>query len=181
MTAAVFGLLGVIVGGVLNGVVSYALDLGRDVKAAKAAARLLRGDFMSTAARMAVSRKHGRWGSIAEGRVPVEAWRDHRYLLAQVLTEAEWEKVETGALRLHMLADWYSPLVAPEEELGESGQDILRGSGEDLDKAARVLGVFISEARTGALHALIGRGRERKRDAHAALLDEESGTEGDSS
>ncbi|MDQ6804764.1 MAG: hypothetical protein M3065_07305 [Actinomycetota bacterium] len=93
MTAAVFGLLGVIVGGVLNGLIQAALARRRDHADGVVAARLvlhelelLRGDFEL-------------WlqGDRAP-RVPTpsRAWQAHRAALARVLAEPEWDMVSAA-------------------------------------------------------------------------------------
>jgi hypothetical protein len=93
MTAAVFGLLGVIVGGALNGLIQAALARRRDRADGVAAARLvlhelelLKGDFEL-------------WlQGDRPPRVPITspAWQAHRASLARVLAEPEWDMVSAA-------------------------------------------------------------------------------------
>lgn len=84
MTAAIFGLLGVIVGGILNGVVSWQVQRVQTRSSARAIARLVYDDFLhmqSTLVR-ALAGEH---------------WWDANHLLKLQVTPEDW-KLLLGAL-----------------------------------------------------------------------------------
>ena len=84
MTAAVFGLLGVIVGGFLNGFVTYRLEVRKERAAARAAARLLMAPAHSAWAELDFAISVRKWWPLRYGALEeVEAvWNEHRQLLA---------------------------------------------------------------------------------------------------
>jgi hypothetical protein len=84
VTAAIFGLLGVIVGGVLNGVVNWWLQRGQASSSARAIARIVYDDFLhmqSTLVRALAS----------------EHWWDNFHLLKEQVRPDDW-KLLLGAL-----------------------------------------------------------------------------------
>src|SRR4051794_16666667 len=93
MTAAVFGLLGVIVGGVINGVVSAVLARRTERADRRSAARLVRSELVRF-----------RWQGIAAREVEpddlpqlrsagTELWNANRAVLARALADSEWALV----------------------------------------------------------------------------------------
>ena len=98
MTAAIFGLLGVIVGGVLNGVVTWRIERFRKRQEARAAARLAnvelgdaRSGFDAYAFRPGPETMVRLVSLLAD-----DAWRDHRGVLARVLDPPEWLAVSAA-------------------------------------------------------------------------------------
>lgn len=99
MTSALFGLLGVVVGGVLTGVVSAGLDRVRDARRALVAARLVQDDLSYIQAVLKVEIAEGVWKRLTpnEPALPFDAWSDGRDLLAAHLTFLEWTVASVAA------------------------------------------------------------------------------------
>ena len=96
MTAALFGLLGVIVGGVLNGVVAQVIARRQEAAGGRVAARLVGHELGLLCGEFEHMQKFG----VAAGLVPVPIrtpeWDQHRTTLAGVLSDEAWEVVQAG-------------------------------------------------------------------------------------
>jgi hypothetical protein len=90
LTPAVFGLVGVVVGGLLNGLVGAVADSRRDRREATVAARLVRHEIEFLSAEVA---SWVREGEVPESAVPLkrEAWDAHHEILARVLLARDWD------------------------------------------------------------------------------------------
>jgi hypothetical protein len=95
MAEAVFGLIGVVVGGLLAGGAEYVMQRRRERRDARAAARLLAEQL-----RRAIAFIHSElrpvasdWASGAFGDVEMEVWHHNRGILASALETAEWEGI----------------------------------------------------------------------------------------
>jgi hypothetical protein len=96
MTAAIFGLVGVLVGGVLQTFLALVLDGRRDARALQAWARLLAWDVASfqTAYQRALELDPPSWFVLPEYPLPLEQWHEARYLVsARLGLSDEWRKV----------------------------------------------------------------------------------------
>jgi len=98
MTAAIFGLLGVIVGGVLNGLVSWRIERSRALREARAVARLTYvelGDARAGLNSYVANVRHGMTLAKAEAELTDtlrdDAWNEHGRILALVLEPSAWE------------------------------------------------------------------------------------------
>src|SRR4051812_2609012 len=87
---AVFGLIGVIVGAVLSGVVSYVLERQRADRAKRAAGRLVSDDLALIQARLEVARNRKTWSNLPRQQLPTAAWTEHRAFLAAEMEDAQW-------------------------------------------------------------------------------------------
>jgi hypothetical protein len=150
MTAAIFGLAGVLVGGVLSSAGEAWLDRRRQLLEGMAAARLVSTELDAL-------RREVDW--ILESRVvsaspdvPVDLWGEHRAALAAVLSSADWRRVaraQVAAALVSHLARQASDPVSPEalEPLGVSAKlvaaarDVLNevGDGRRLTRAQRAM------------------------------------------
>src|SRR6266540_237945 len=90
MTAAIFALLGVVVGGVLNGAVSYTLEARREGKAVRAAARLLHADLSAARTSLALAAVNRDWGPLRIAPGPLSSWERHHELLAARFPNEGW-------------------------------------------------------------------------------------------
>jgi hypothetical protein len=99
VSAAVFGLIGVIVGGVLNGFVSYVLERRNERRAARTAARLLLDEWRPLVFLVADVLRLGRWRP-GEQPITFEEWSRHRELLANQLSQEAWLRVSNA--RVHV-------------------------------------------------------------------------------
>jgi hypothetical protein len=93
MTAALFGLAGVIVGGVLNGTIARALELSRQRATGVVAARLVHHELTLIRSDFELWLEGDR-----PPHVPVYSpmWHEHRVTLARVLEEPEWDMVSAS-------------------------------------------------------------------------------------
>ncbi len=98
--AGAFGLLGVIVGGLMNGVVSAGLDRVREARLAMITARLVQSDLLYVDAIVTAEIDEGEWKRLAQGAppVPFDSWQEGREALAGGLREyQDWAVVEIAA------------------------------------------------------------------------------------
>jgi hypothetical protein len=93
MTAAIFGLLGVIVGGVMNGVVSAMLQRCTERSEQRSAARLVRSELVGyrSLAREAAQRSPEHLPQLHDA-TPI-LWQSHRTVLARALSDEHWAVV----------------------------------------------------------------------------------------
>jgi hypothetical protein len=93
MTAAIFGLLGVIVGGVLNGLVSAWLERRARRSDGQTGARLVRSElvFFLAAAKRSASTPLEDLPQLR--RATTELWQDNRSVLARSLNDRQWARV----------------------------------------------------------------------------------------
>jgi len=94
MTTAIFGLIGVLVGGVLNGVVTAAIEARRDARALQAATRLLSIDVAGAKTTYEDCLQSGTWSSYPSRPLPLEQWEEWKNLLASRLgSSSDWRKL----------------------------------------------------------------------------------------
>src|SRR5690348_16378355 len=96
MTAAIFGLLGVVVGGVLNSVLTYWLELARGNKQVRMAARVAGSEMARES--MRIDRAYGtrEWSSLAERPLSLgDEWPALRSVLAAGLTSDDFWRIAT--------------------------------------------------------------------------------------
>jgi hypothetical protein len=94
MLAAVFGLVGVVIGGLLNGAVNWRLERARERLAARASARLL-SDSLARLDKSLPLMKRASSVQIVHPDVgaSLDDWAQHRERLAPVLSIAQWTAV----------------------------------------------------------------------------------------
>jgi hypothetical protein len=96
MTQAAFGLLGVIIGGVLTGFVGFVAERQRDRRLARVSARIVREHLLG-AMRAGEDYLAGRPSSLrATADALVAAWRDERRALAVVMDYEPYAEVAAG-------------------------------------------------------------------------------------
>jgi hypothetical protein len=126
MTAAIFGLVGVLVGGVLQTFLALVLDSRRDARALQAWARLLTWDVASFQAsyERALEPDPPSWDVLPQYPLPLEQWHEARYLLSARLSPSdEWRKVSQAffdAAKVNALAvgkTIHSPMLPPAQRL----------------------------------------------------------------
>ena len=89
MTAAIFGLIGVIVGGLLNVGVTYLFERQRGKSAAQTASRLVYQELMVNGAAVEVAAVHKDWKPLKENLVTID-WEANRVVFAGALPDDEW-------------------------------------------------------------------------------------------
>lgn len=98
MTAAIFGLLGVIVGGVLNAVLAVVLDNRRSSAAVRTSARLVAEEIQSNGRTLYACLETGLWLAMRNHPLRFSTWESHAEPLAQIPYE-DWVRV-AEAIRL---------------------------------------------------------------------------------
>jgi hypothetical protein len=93
MTEAIFGLVGVVIGGLLNVGVAYVAERRERKTDVKVSARLLYSEIKLNQICIRLSLKNEAWGAVKDG-VLRDDWIDHRATLASVLTEDEWGTID---------------------------------------------------------------------------------------
>lgn len=109
MTAAIFGLVGVIVGGVLNGLVSYWLERQREQRAVRAAARLLMDPLQAIDGELDLVFATREWSVLRHKELEaVDAlWLQHRGLLASHNAPLDdWQAVGGAFQAVRALYTW---------------------------------------------------------------------------
>jgi uncharacterized membrane protein len=94
MAAAVFGLIGVIVGGVINGAVSWWLERGRQSSDAQSAGRLVQSElvFFRAAAREIQLHWPTELPQLRHAGNPL--WQSNRAVLSRALRDEDWDAVQ---------------------------------------------------------------------------------------
>ena len=93
MTAAIFGLLGVIVGAVVNGAVSYVLGRQRERAEGRAAARLVGFELRDHASTLRAVLDRRSWEALGPRPPDTSEWDAHRAVLARVFDDDEWSTI----------------------------------------------------------------------------------------
>jgi hypothetical protein len=124
VTAAIFGLVGVVLGGLLSGGVTYVMERRREQRETRAAARLLAEEL-----RRAISFIHGvlrpvesDWQSRAFAELDLEVWKQNRALLASALAEETWTDVASAFEIVDSLKEDRWPVERQEEAIVGSEQ-----------------------------------------------------------
>jgi hypothetical protein len=94
MTAAIFGLIGVIIGGLLNGAVTYLAHRQQQKAASKIAARVVLSEIKGNERAIRITLRFENWAN-AKLALTVDQWLAHRETLAGSLRDQEWVAVET--------------------------------------------------------------------------------------
>lgn len=107
MTAAIFGLIGVVVGAAVNGVVSYLLASRHEKADAKAAARLVHSELRAHLHVLDSVLKAGTFGEIPPDPPTVDEWAAHRSILARTLSNDAWANIAWSYNDMAVLASAY--------------------------------------------------------------------------
>ena len=103
MTAAIFGLVGVVVGGVLNAVVAAVLEDRRAARARRTSARLVAEEIQSNGRTLWACNESGLWLAMRSHPLRFGTWETHAEVLAG-LPYDDWVKV-AEAIRLTAQVD----------------------------------------------------------------------------
>lgn len=101
---AIFGLVGVIVGGTITGGSTYFFERRRERRELKRASRLLDEELLiaETAATMCVEQR--KWWPREDVELTTEAWREYRGVIALELSYAAWRAVSLAFMAVGHLA-----------------------------------------------------------------------------
>jgi hypothetical protein len=147
--SALFVLAGVIVGGLLTGGVTLALDTRREKRAARAAARLVVAELNEIGARLNAAVAAGVYGPEAGGLpLPDREWLEGRTLLAVALSDEEWDAVAHAYLnvvRVAIALQMNDPPRRPIDQLLDSDRTIYTSVRDSALKAIGVLDGFLKQ------------------------------------
>lgn len=156
MGEAVFGLIGVVVGGLLTGLVDYALDRRREVRAVKAAARLLSAPMHRAHIELGRLKEHGVWDRDLLRSVNTDEWDRHRELLASTLDFERWLDLMFAWRGVEQTLDaadrWHGKQI-----LQQHLEDVARHEYKAVEGAMILQGVGIDGPRRRTLRILVFR------------------------
>lgn len=107
MSEAIFGLVGVVIGGLLNAVGLWVIEYRRDRRVAQVAARLLAPDLNQVRHAMKIALEGKTWSGVD---VPDNRWREYQGALARAMKPKHWSLVAGVFLALEMLKNEISVL-----------------------------------------------------------------------
>jgi hypothetical protein len=133
MTAALVGLVGVVVGVLLGGGVQVVVARLDRRAAARSAARLVYGDpILALSAIRTMAALEFWWSD--EAAPPLEDWRHLRQALAGSLSGPDFQTVDGAFYRVAGLETWRKAGLKPEDQV-----DDARAAAEQLQRAGRIL------------------------------------------
>jgi hypothetical protein len=142
MNAAIFGLVGVVVGALLIGFVASSAVARRNRKAVQIAARLLLADIATAQASYERCLEEGTWVMLAARPVSLEAWNQWKALLASNISGgAEWTKVFSVFVDVQQ----FNALAAAHREsdpISQSASDAMSLALARTDEALPVLAPY---------------------------------------
>lgn len=143
MTAAIFGLIGVIVGGALNAAIAMATEAHRDGRAVMAAARLLVLEAADIGSRCKTALDAGTWGTIPQWPLETVLWEQYRTIMASHVTgSVDWLKLSGGfttAVTLNQMAEGKEE----HQELTDSPREMLKRGTERANESMAVLSPLV--------------------------------------
>ena len=106
MTEALFGLAGVLIGGLLSVLTNIFLEDRRDMVAAKVGARLIRDDLHRVAIYLENAIIEERWINRDVTRIEILLWQEQRYILAKVLKYPVYGKIVSSMIAVEKINGW---------------------------------------------------------------------------
>ncbi len=109
MTEAVFGLLGVLIGGLLTGGIDYLMRRREERQMMRALARSLHADFVELRSKYVYCAELGNWMLLdaEDASFSSKAWQDHELVLGRFMTWKQWiglQAVHGAQLAVRLLA-----------------------------------------------------------------------------
>jgi hypothetical protein len=155
MTEAIFGLVGVLVGGLLNGAGLWLVERHRSRRAARTAARLLLPELIEIERILTIRMwREPKWRGMAE--FPHERWDRYESTLAPVLSKWDWAALTSLYESLRLFEDeasYHAKLDTPVD--GESLEylHLTQGVAADAMQVRHRLGDVPTEEERRALRA----------------------------
>jgi hypothetical protein len=134
----VVGLVGVIVGGLLTGGVTYFLERRREKREARAAQLVMKSELeaAATAVEVALSGEEPRWPPGWDRVGWSESWMTYRPALAKTMNDVDFTKLARAYLQMQLLQ---TGLAAGERGLSNRDEVFLRKVKSALSEADEVL------------------------------------------
>ncbi len=125
MTEAIFGLIGVVVGGLISGGLSLILEWRKERVAARVAARLVREDLLPVSLMIEDVFGGRAWLQPPEPRSRERSWVEHRSRLATVMEYEDYAAVVQAQIAADRFDAWIASR-ADRSELSEDDRNQLR-------------------------------------------------------
>ncbi|MGH8834336.1 MAG: hypothetical protein ACRDWG_04985 [Actinomycetes bacterium] len=150
MTEAIFGLIGVVIGALVTGGVTYALARRQESVDMRAGLRLVGEEYKDL---LFVVNLLVAWlEEVADNPIPPSAWgpwrgvstrqwEQHRALLAARLSPADWDLITNGKLA-HQVIQALQDVPSPDASLRKSGLDALKEQQQRLPGIIQRLAVL---------------------------------------
>jgi hypothetical protein len=142
MTAAIFGLIGVVVGALVTGIVQWRLERRRETTNRRAAMRLLAADFAVSQALIRPVLETGAWGS-ERIPLPLEAYGEYRGVISAELNKAAWKYVEGAVLGLRHLNEIRADAERSGRDFTPAEMDHFRRIGAWLDGTIEKVDAYV--------------------------------------
>jgi hypothetical protein len=142
VTAAIFGLLGVIVGGLVTGGVNYIMERRRERAELRQAKRLVADELLTVATQYSIMVEDRetpkKWSPSWANLLPSTSWEQHKATLARGLSDKDWADLPgfysiVEAYRSSLLGGGPEQPIADEQ---------LRQLDAELDSAARLYSIL---------------------------------------
>jgi hypothetical protein len=145
MTAAIFGLIGVVVGAALTGAVNWLLERRRERAEAQAAARLLKSEVEAAISDVASTLAEGMW-PISYQPTWRQSWSSYRRPLAARMDPEAFEAAAKAYARMDQLQSAFSAGRAEDRrQLSYADRDFLENKAQPtLAPADQALSRFLS-------------------------------------
>jgi|SRR5919108_146914 hypothetical protein len=139
MAEAVFGLIGVVIGGFLTGLVSYLLEARREKKEARVARRLARSDLGEAEQAVSDALSGQGWPAGWTNKRWSDSWSAHRQPLAGAMNDNDFGKLARAALYVELLQVGLSagkrPFIEGDEQFLTAVATLIRDADRLLSPA----------------------------------------------
>jgi len=125
VTEAIFGLIGVVVGGLISGGLSLILERRKERVAARVAARLVREDLLPVSLGMEDVFSGRTWSQRPDRRSRERSWAEHRSRLATVMGYEDYAAVVQAQITADRFDAWFASR-ADRSGLEEADRNQLR-------------------------------------------------------
>jgi hypothetical protein len=158
MTGAIFGLIGVLVGGVLNGVVGAWQGRRLEHFETRAAARLVFHDLVNAKLLLQEATSRGSWGEVTDELLRLDRWTEYERLFARALDSDEWLALQFAVSKTRELSR-LAPI--PQQIITERMDQEIAGRASQATE--RAISVLIDLATDGPYPGVWHRARRRAR------------------
>jgi hypothetical protein len=132
VAAAWFGLIGVVVGGVLTGLITFVLDRARERREARRARVIARSENAEATDAVDVALNNSRWPAGWNTKTWAQSWGTIRSPLASTMDEHEFQVVARSYGFMELLQNG---LASGERDFGYNDRKFLEDAGEALRAA----------------------------------------------
>lgn len=136
MAEAIFGLVGVVVGGLLTGVVTLLLERRRENQEARVAQRIARSELGEAAKAVEDALAAGEWPPGWDKKRWSESWSTNRRVLAATMEDDDFAKLARAYLHMELLQ---TGLAAGKRKFVEQDRTFLTTVSSYLSEAERLL------------------------------------------